>query len=121
MSKTGNHWIAVGNLEDIPRRGARVVKTGEGDIAVFRSHDDHVFAVHDSCPHKGGPLSQGIMYGHKVACPLHNWVIDLESGNAVAPDTGCTRRYQIRVESGVIYLELKQLAKTPSAHTSEVA
>lgn len=61
------------------------------------------------------------MYGHKVACPLHNWVIDLESGNAVAPDSGCTRRYQIRVESGVIYLELKRLAKKPPAQTSEVA
>jgi len=121
-----NHWIAVGTLDDIPRRGARVVKTAEGDIAVFRSHDDHVFAVHDRCPHKGGPLSQGIMYGHKVACPLHNWVIDLESGNAVAPDEGCTRHYLTRLESGTIYLELKNFTgqspqQTSPEQASEVA
>ena len=115
--RTVENWITVGSLDDIPRRGARVVKTIEGDIAVFRSHDDQVFAVLDRCPHKGGPLSQGIMYGHKVACPLHNWIIDLDSGAAVAPDHGCTRRYPIRIKSGTIYLELKR----PVTQASEVA
>ncbi len=100
-------WIEIGRLEEIPRRGARVVRTGDGDIAVFRAADDAVFALHDRCPHRGGPLSQGIVYGHTVACPLHNWCIDLNSGQAVAPDEGCTPHYPVRVERDVVYLLLQ--------------
>lgn len=99
-------WIPVGSLLDIPRLGARVVRTADGDIAVFRTADDQVLAVRDKCPHRGGPLSQGIVYGHRVACPLHNWSVDLETGSVVAPDEGCTPRYPIRVEEGVVYLAL---------------
>ena len=101
-SPTGG-WIEVGHLDDIPRLGARVVRAPHGDIAVFRAADDHVFALRDKCPHKGGPLSQGIVHGHKVTCPLHNWHIDLQSGTAVAPDVGCTCVYPVRIENGVIY------------------
>jgi nitrite reductase (NADH) small subunit len=97
-------WIEVGRLDDIPRLGARVVRTADGDIAVFRAADDHVFALRDQCPHKGGPLSQGIVHGHKVTCPLHNWHIELQTGTAVAPDVGCTGVYPVRIENGVIYL-----------------
>lgn len=104
-------WIEVGVLEDIPRLGARVVRTERGDIAVFRTLDDDVFALDDRCPHKGGPLSQGIVYGRKVACPLHNWSIHLDTGAAVAPDEGCAARYAVRVEDGKIYLSLQPLAK----------
>lgn len=103
-------WIAVGSLHDIPRPGARVVRTAEGDIAVFRTADDQVLAIRDKCPHRGGPLSQGIVYGHRVACPLHNWSVDLETGKVVAPDEGCTPRYPIRVEEGVVYLALQTIA-----------
>jgi nitrite reductase (NADH) small subunit len=99
-------WIEVGKLEDIPKLGARVVQTANGDIAVFRTSDDSVFALRDQCPHKGGPLSQGIVHGHAVTCPLHNWNIMLESGAAVAPDEGCAARYPVRLEQGVILLSL---------------
>lgn len=84
-------------LEDIPRLGARVVRTAKGDIAVFRSAEDELFALEDRCPHKGGPLSQGIVFGRRVACPLHGWTVELQDGCAVAPDKGCTRRYPIEI------------------------
>ncbi len=95
-------WITVGSIEDIPRLGARVVTTAEGDIAVFRTSDDKIFALRDHCPHQGGPLSQGIIFGHKVACPMHNWSIDLESGEAIAPDKGCSHTYPVQVENNVV-------------------
>lgn len=100
-------WIEIGVLDDIPRQGSRVVRTVQGDIAVFRSQDDTVFALRDRCPHKGGPLSQGIVHGHRVTCPLHNWKIELTSGEVVAPDEGCTASYPVRIEQGRVSLCLK--------------
>jgi nitrite reductase (NADH) small subunit len=99
-------WIEIGALDAIPKLGARVVQTPEGDVAVFRTADDEVFALRDSCPHQGGPLSQGIVYGKRVACPLHNWSIHLDNGNAVAPDEGCTATFPTKVVNGLIYLSL---------------
>lgn len=96
--------IEVGLLEDIPRLGSRVVETPEGNIAVFRTSDDEVFALRDQCPHQGGPLSQGIVHGKRVTCPLHNWQIQLEDGHAVAPDEGCAARFPVKVEDGKVYL-----------------
>jgi len=101
-----NNWIEVGKLEDIPRLGARVVETELGDIAVFRTAGDEVFAFRDQCPHKGGPLSQGIVHGRRVTCPLHNWVIELVNGNAVAPDVGCATHYPVMLEDGVVHLDV---------------
>lgn len=98
-------WKQICALGDIPTLGSRVVQHPNGDIAIFRNSEDEVFAVHDKCPHKGGPLSQGIVFGRKVACPLHNWNIDLSSGEAVAPDVGCTKSFQVKVESGVVWLQ----------------
>jgi nitrite reductase (NADH) small subunit len=100
-----SNWIKVSNIDDIPRLGARVVKSAQGDIAVFRNAEDEVFALRDKCPHKGGPLSQGIVYGKHVACPLHNWSICLEDGKAVAPDVGCAKRIALKLEDGAIYLQ----------------
>ncbi len=100
-----SNWIEITPLETIPLRSARVVNTAEGDIAIFRTGDDQLFALADRCPHKGGPLSQGMIHGHKVACPLHNWNIDLETGEAVAPDKGCTGRHEVKVEDGTVYLK----------------
>lgn len=105
-SKTGNNWIEIGPLQDIPRLGARVVRTGAGDIAVFRTRDDSVFALDDRCPHRGGPLSQGIVTGCQVICPLHDWCIRLEDGGAEPPDEGSSGTYAVRVDEGVIYLAL---------------
>ncbi len=104
--KQMNEWIEIGTLADIPRLGARVVQTPDGDIAVFRTDDDQVFALRDRCPHKGGPLSQGIVHGTRVACPLHDWKVHLDTGLAVAPDAGCAARFPVRVEGGTIYLSL---------------
>jgi nitrite reductase (NADH) small subunit len=106
-------------LDDIPRLGARRVRRIDGaEIAVFRTADDRVFALLDRCPHKGGPLSQGIVFGAKVACPLHNWTIDLDSGRAVAPDEGCVRRFAVRVEGGRVLLDaMTPLAAAPTGTT----
>lgn len=108
--KTADGWIEVGALDAVPRLGARVIHTANGDVAVFRTAEDEVFALRDRCPHKGGPLSQGIVYGKKVACPLHNWSIHLDNGQAVAPDEGCTGTYPVKVVDGMIYLSLNNKA-----------
>lgn len=99
-------WLEVGRLESIPKLGARVVKTTQGDIAVFRTADDQVFALRDHCPHKGGPLSQGIVHDNKVSCPLHDWKIHLDSGLAVAPDEGCAATYSVRIDQDMVFLML---------------
>jgi nitrite reductase (NADH) small subunit len=99
--------IQVGNLEDIPRQGSRVINTAQGEIALFRNVDDQVFALNNRCPHKGGPLAQGIVHGKRVTCPLHSWVIDLDTGAAVAPDVGCAHRHEVRVAHGVLFLEVE--------------
>ncbi|QFY43950.1 nitrite reductase small subunit NirD [Candidatus Methylospira mobilis] len=101
-----NEWIYIAALDEIPRQGARVIETGHGDIAVFRTLSDQVFALRDHCPHQGGPLSQGIVHGEKVTCPLHNWVIELNSGVAVAPDEGCAQRYAVKVEHMQVFVAL---------------
>ena len=99
-------WKRVCLLEEIPLLGSRVVKSARhGDIAIFRNADNEVFAMHDKCPHKGGPLSQGIVHGRTVTCPLHNWKIGLDTGEAAAPDVGCTRPFRVRVEAGEVYLQ----------------
>ena len=102
-------WIRVCRTEEIPPLGARVVKRARGDIAVFRNDADEVFALEDRCPHKGGRLSQGIVYGRTVACPLHNWNIQLADGRAVEPDQGCAARYPVKVEDGEVYLQFQFL------------
>lgn len=101
-----SNWIEVGHINDIPKLGARVVETAKGNIGIFRTTDDEIFALRDKCPHKGGPLSQGIVHGKRVTCPLHNWKIELESGGAVAPDEGCAASYPVRIEAGIVYLAL---------------
>ena len=101
---SGADWIDIGAETDIPLRGARVVKAPAGDIAIFRCSDGSIFALRDKCPHKGGPLSQGIIHGHAVTCPLHNWVISLETGAVTGADKGCTPQLPVKVEAGRIFL-----------------
>lgn len=105
-----SNWIEIGRLQDIPRLGSRVVRTAAGNIAVFRTENDEVFALDDRCPHKGGPLSQGIVHNKRVTCPLHNFVIELDSGKAVAPDEGCTHSHPAKVENGIVFLSVRQSA-----------
>jgi len=102
-------FVTVCRLTDIPVLGARVLERAEaagGNVAVFRAAGDRVFAVRDRCPHKGGPLSQGIVFGERVACPLHNWTVDLGSGCAASPDEGCVKTYVVRVEQGMVAVAL---------------
>lgn len=99
-------WTAIGRLADIPRRGARCVATPRGRIGVFRTADDRVFALEDHCPHRGGPLSQGIVHGSAVTCPLHNWVISLETGQALGADEGAVKTLPVKLEDGTLYLAL---------------
>jgi len=102
-------WLDVGCLSDIPRLGARVVASSDGPIAIFRTNDDRVFALRDKCPHRGGPLSQGIVHGEHVTCPLHGWNIALATGQAVAPDLGCAPAIDVRLEGGRIQIQFPRL------------
>lgn len=99
-----DRWLDIGDLADIPRRGARRVRGFGPPIAVFRTADDRVFALVDRCPHKQGPLSEGIVQGCAIACPLHGWVIDLETGAAEAPDEGRVPTVPVKIENGRILL-----------------
>ncbi|MBC7943708.1 MAG: nitrite reductase small subunit NirD [Burkholderiales bacterium] len=110
-----NNWKNICPLDAIPPLGARVVRNGDIDIAIFRGRDDHVFAVADRCPHKGGRLSQGIVFDNKVACPLHNWTICLDDGKAVAPDVGCTQTFNVKVEHGQVFLAAPNRSSSSNA------
>jgi nitrite reductase (NADH) small subunit len=100
-------WISIGSIDDIPLRGARCVTTPQGRVAVFRTIDNQVFAIDDHCPHKGGPLSQGIVHGAAVTCPLHNWAISLETGRALGADEGTVRSIPVRLEGARIFISLE--------------
>ena len=104
-------WIDIGPIDEIPIRGARTVKTKEGCIAVFRTDDETVFATSNVCPHKGGPLNEGIVHGTKVTCPLHNWVFDLNTGQALGPDEGGIETYATRIEDGRVLIEAALLGR----------
>ena len=110
MTWTHENWTDIGALDDIPPQGARIVKTAQGCVAVFRTADDQVFALSDRCPHKGGPLAEGIVHGLSVTCPLHNWVFSLETGQAQGADSGAIATYPIRVELGRLLLDIRRLA-----------
>ena len=106
-------WKPICRLGDIPVLGARRVTRAEGPpVAIFRTADDKVFALLDRCPHKGGPLSQGIVFGESVACPLHNWTIGLADGCAKAPDAGCTQRFAVKVDGEQVFLDAEELRTT---------
>lgn len=108
-------WIDIAALDDIPVQGARLIRTRDGCVAIFRTNDDRVFALDDRCPHNGGPLSEGIVAGHTITCPLHNWVFDLNSGQAQGADEGAVRTYDIRVEAGRILIDPVIMARRNAA------
>ena len=107
-------WIDIGTVDDIPLRGARKIKTALGCVALFRTGTEEVFAATDSCPHKGGPLSEGIVHGQSVTCPLHNWVFDLNTGQAKGEDAAITT-FPVRVEGGRILIDATKLAPRSAA------
>ncbi len=104
------NWVEIGRLSDIPKRGARCVSTPMGRVAVFRTAADEIYTIEDRCPHKGGPLSQGIVHGSAVTCPLHNWVLSLETGTALCADEGAARRLDIRREGEMDPLDVAVMA-----------
>jgi nitrite reductase (NADH) small subunit len=105
-----SEWKIFCKVEDIPVLGSRrVARPGSSDVAIFRNSEDKVFALLDRCPHRGGPLSQGIVFGESVACPLHNWTIGLADGCAKAPDVGCTQRFSVQVDAGDVLLDVEEL------------
>ena len=106
MNAMTKRWVTVGTVSDIPQRGSRCIKFGDVTIAIFRTADDRIFALEDKCPHKGGPLSQGIVHDGCVACPLHNWVISLETGSACGADEGQTSSYPTKLDGEKILLGL---------------
>ncbi len=117
-----NEWTPICKVEDIPTLGSRRVSRSQGlDVAVFRNDKNEVFALLDRCPHKGGPLSQGIVFGTSVACPLHNWTIGLCTGQAAAPDEGCTPKFSVKVEDGAVYLNSTELASHATEQTRPIA
>jgi nitrite reductase (NADH) small subunit len=106
---SGSTWIDIGAIADVPLRGSRILKAAGGCIAVFRTSDNEAFAIDDKCPHKAGPLSQGIVHGRAVTCPLHNWVISLETGKAQGADEGSVKTYALKIEAGRILLDRASL------------
>lgn len=112
---TVSRWIDIGSINDVPLLGARLVKTSKGCIAVFRTAESQAFAIEDKCPHKTGPLSQGIVHDKSVTCPLHNWVISLETGKALGADVGEVRTFPLKVEGGRLLLDLSVKAESAAA------
>jgi len=107
MSET-LQWHELCNIEEIPARGARRLRLGKEEVAVFRTSSNEVYAINNRCPHKGGPLSEGIVHDTAVTCPLHSMVIDLATGMARGEDKGCVKTYPIDVRSdGRVYLGLQ--------------
>jgi nitrite reductase (NADH) small subunit len=117
MTIMTERWYPVGSIGDIPRRGARCVRHGETTIAVFRTTEDRIFALEDKCPHRGGPLSQGIVHDGCVTCPLHNWVISLETGRAQGADEGAVKTIPVKVEQQQIFLRVDSITSTPREKT----
>jgi nitrite reductase (NADH) small subunit len=115
-------WTAICTLEDIPMLGSRRVSRAVGlDVALFKTETNEVFALLDRCPHKGGPLSQGMVFGTSVACPLHNWTIGLCTGQAAAPDEGGTPAFAVKVDNGQVFLDADQLATVGTDLTRPIA
>jgi nitrite reductase (NADH) small subunit len=105
------NWKNIGPVSNIPLRGARrlCLKSAGKPVAVFRTGEDEIFALIDECPHKQGPLSQGIISGKTVTCPLHSWVIGLDDGEAVAPDSGSVTPLSVRIVDGNVFVHLPEL------------
>ena len=106
MNAMTDNWVKIGTIADIPMRGARCVKNGETTIAIFRTADSRLFAIEDKCPHRNGPLSQGIVHEGCVTCPLHNWVISLETGKAQGADEGSVRTWPVRLDGETVLIGL---------------
>jgi len=102
----GTKWYPVCQVEEIPMFGGRTVQAGEMEIAIFRLSDGRIRAVENRCPHKQGPLAEGIVSGDTVICPLHARKINLVTGEMLPPDSGCVKTYAIKVDGDEVLLQL---------------
>ena len=107
-------WIDIGPIDAIPLRGARKIRTHAGCVAVFRTGMDEVFATSNVCPHKGGPLDEGIVHGQRITCPLHNMVFDLTTGEAVGDDHRLAT-FPVRISDGRILIDGTTLTQKSAA------
>ncbi|MBM3727550.1 MAG: nitrite reductase small subunit NirD [Acidobacteria bacterium] len=118
MIPAATGWVRVTAAADIPPREGRAVRLGGADVAIFNLGERFV-AIENRCPHRGGPLADGIVSNHDgaitVTCPLHNWRICLESGTVRKPTTGpaCRRSYPAKVEDGVVLVDLRGINTDP--------
>lgn len=117
MNTSNDKWHPVADINDIPLRGSRRVLLTDHQIALFRTADNKVYALRDSCPHKAGPLSAGIVHDDCVTCPLHNWVISLKSGRALGADKGCTPVFPIKVVDQQVMVKLELYAAAQPVNT----
>ncbi len=99
------HRIDLGPVGFIPPGEGRAFVVKDKTIAVFRQRDSRLFATDNACPHRGGPLADGIAGGGKVICPFHAWKIDLETGRCQGEDV-TVRTYPVREVGGRIVVEL---------------
>ena len=102
------HWVRITACDNIPAREGRSVVVGRREIAVFNL-GDRFLAAANQCPHKGGPLADGIVTGTSVVCPLHAWKVDLVTGCVERPATAtqpCVETYPTRVEDGILVVGL---------------
>ena len=103
------------HIDEIPSRGAIRITHGAEKVAVFKSAAEKISALEDKCPHQGGPLSDGIVHGNCVTCPLHNWDIDLSTGLAQGADTGCVKTFDVQVVDRTVFIELQTTAELSEA------
>ncbi len=108
-------WIDVCAVDDIPAQGSRIVKTAKGCLALFKTSAGEVYALNDKCPHKQGPLSQGIVHDKFVTCPLHSWVFSLETGEAQGADIGKVETRPVRIVGNRVELALKSQTGSKAA------
>jgi nitrite reductase (NADH) small subunit len=110
-------WVRVTNCSNIPLREGRSVRIGSREIAIFNL-GDRFLAVENRCPHKGGPLSEGIVSGNVVVCPLHSWKIDLECGAVKKPTDvlTCAKIFSTRVEDGIVSIEMPVASVSEAVH-----
>ena len=97
---------ALGPIDQIPLGEARVFRVGGRDIAVFRCRTGDVFATSAECPHRGGPLADGLTGKHSVICPLHGFLFDLRTGEAPGRDCARLVTHRVTLLAGALTVEL---------------
>jgi len=119
MSQQPVQWYNLGPVSDIPMRGARRVVINEQPIGLFRTATDQVYAIEDQCPHRNGPLSQGIVHDNCVTCPLHNWVISLKDGTAQGADDGSVTVYPVDIKDGTLRIGVTLCEKPETVNATD--